>query len=174
MSILDIPINRNFLSPTGGTLQIKKLPTTVFFAQKMNIPGVGVSNVPQQPTPFIQLPQTSDHMLFQEFKIQFSVDEDLKNYQEIFNWIVGINFPDNFSQYKELNDQPKFSGLGLKSDMSLIINTNGKIPNIEVNFIDAFPVDLSSIDIDTTDNSITYVTAQASFIYEKYTFNKLR
>lgn len=167
------PINKNYLSPTGGTMIIKKIPHVTFFCQQMNIPGIGFNSVPNQPTPFVKIPQTGDHLEFQELKLQFSVDEDLKNWKEIYDWIVSIGFPEDTSQFKKLQDQPKYTGEGIKSDLSLIINTNGKIPNIDITFIDAFPVEISGIEINTTDPSIKYVTATVTFIYEQYKFNSL-
>jgi hypothetical protein len=105
--------------------------------------------------------------------IQYKVDEDLNNYMEIYNWIKALGFPDNYRQYKTLADQPKTSGEGLVSDISLIMFSNARIPTYEVLFRDAFPVSTSSLIFDTTRSDVEFLEASATFRYTSFSIKSV-
>lgn len=173
MSALDrTPINTNFLLPDGFIIVIKRCPTVKFFTQQINVPGISAS-VPEHPTPLIHIPQTPDHMQFDDLSFTFKVDEDLRNYMEIFNWINGLTYPEDHSEYKELADKEQFTGDGLKSDISLLITTNIKNPNIEINYLDCFPIALSGFTMSTTEDSVQEITTSATFKFTKYDIKTL-
>ena len=174
MTALDFtPTNKNFLSPLGFKFLVKKLPNVNFFVQKANIPGIAIASQPIQPTPFTKIPYAGDHIEYNEFQLVFRVDEDLQNYMEIHNWIKGLGFPENLGAYAALANQKPETGMGLKSDASLIITTNGKSPNYECIFEDAFPVNLSDLNFDTTDETVDYIEATATFYYTLYKITAL-
>lgn len=174
MSALEtVPTNKNFLSPLGFRFFIKKLPNVNFFVQKVNVPGVSIAQSPTMPNPFTKIPYAGDHLEFEELQITYTVDEDLTNYLEIYNWIRGLSFPENFSEYKSISSKPIQTGEGLKSDASLIITTNGKSPNFECIFEDAFPVSISNINFATTDDSVNYIETTATFLYTQFKISAL-
>lgn len=167
-----IPTNKNFLSPLGFRFLVKKLPNVNFFAQKANIPGISMGTT-EQPNPFIAIPYYGDHMQFNELEVTFRVDEDMKNYLEINTWIRALAFPEKFSEFAALFKKTPMSGEGLKSDASLIITTNGKNPNYECSFQDIFPISLSDLVFDTTDDSVNYLEATVQFRYTQYKISGL-
>lgn len=167
------PTNKNFLSPLGFRFFIKKLPNVNFFVQKVNVPGISIAQNPTMPNPFTKIPYAGDHLEFNELQITYRVDEDISNYLEIYNWIRGLAFPDNFGEYAALASKTPTSGEGLKSDASLIITTNGKSPNFECVFEDAFPINISNIDFVTTDETVNYIEATATFLYTQFKISAL-
>lgn len=174
MSALETtPVNKNFLSPLGFRFSIQKLPNVNFFVQKVNIPGLAMGATPTAPNPFVEIPYSGDHLLYNEFRITFKVDEDMKNFLEIHHWLRGLGFPDDFAEYSTILNEDRMLGGGLKSDASLIITTNGKSPNIQCNFIDVFPVALSDIDFNTTDDTVDYIEVTATFRYTSYEISAL-
>ena len=166
------PQNMNYLLPDGYKIVIKKLPTTIFFIQEFDIPGFSLPPV-EQGSPFINLPHTGDHVIFEDLTFTFKVDENLKNYMEIYDWITKSGYTDVYSQYKELADKPRFSNEGLYSEISVLITTNIKNPNIEFTFLEAFPIALSGFKLGTTDKNTTEVSATATFKYQKYNITVL-
>lgn len=171
MTALDrTPLNTNYLQPDGFLIQIKKLPTVTFFTQQINVPAFQLPPT-FQPNPYINIPIPGDHIVFDDLQFQFKVDEDLKNYIELYNWIQGLGYPDDYSQFKDLKNQP--IGSGLYTDISLLITTNIKNPNIEILFRDAFPIALGGFNMMTTDGSITEVTSTATFKFQKYNISVL-
>lgn len=168
MTVLDrSPINMNFLQADGFQVVIRRLPHVTFFTQEIKIPGFTLTPT-QQPTPYISIPQTGDHIEFEPLSITFKIDEDLKNFMEIYNWIVGIGYPDDTSQYKALADKGIMSGEGIVSDISIMITTNIKNYNVEFMFRDCFPISLGGFELSTTNPDVTHLSTTATFKYTKY------
>jgi hypothetical protein len=166
------PTNKSFLSPLGFNFAIKKLPTTNFFLTRANIPGFSVGVV-EAPNPFVKLPIPGDKVQFNELQVTFKVDEDMKNYLEIFNWIMGLGFPDNYGQYANIKGKEKTSGEGIYSDATLTILTSAMNPNMEFTFRNAFPFSLTDLDFNTTSTDVEYLEATVSFRYELFTINTI-
>ncbi len=173
MSALDnIPDNKNFLSAFGFKFQIKKTPNLNFFVQSVNIPGISLVPL-ESPNPFVKIPYSGDHIDFSNISLTFKVDEDLENYLEIHNWIRQLGFPEDFSQYKQIAAQPLTSGLGIVSDISIMILSSSRNPKFEVVFKDAFPVSLSDLTFNTTNPDVDYIEATAAFSYTSFNVEKL-
>lgn len=173
MSAVDnTPTNKNFLSPLNFKFQIKKAPHVNFFIQQVNIPSILLQS-PEKGNPFVNIPFPGEHLKFGELKIAFKVDEDLKNYLEIHNWIRALGKPENFEQYKTIQDKPIASGDGIYSDISLIVLASSKMANYEIVFVDAYPVTLSDLNFTTVDSDVNYITASATFKYTYYTITNI-
>lgn len=166
------PQNQNFLQQDGFLFVIKKCPTAVFFTQKLSIPGLTIPPT-EHPTPFVKIPIAGDHIEYEDLSFDFKVDEDLKNWNELYKWMTGQGYPEEHAEYKELAKQPKWSGDGLVSDISVIPTTNLKNPNVEIVFKDAFPMYLSGFDFEVTSDGVMYATATTTFKYLKFEINVL-
>lgn len=163
--------NRNFLSPLNFKFTLKRAPHINFFVQKVNIPSLSLTQA-ETTNPFVNVAYAGDHLDYGNLELTFRVDEDLQNYLEIHDWIrsQGKLY---FNEYKNLAEAPKYSGSGLKSDIALTLLTSNKKANYEIVFKDAFPLSLSSVDFDTTDEDVSYVEASASFRYVYYEISKV-
>ena len=168
----ETPDNVNFLSPLVFKFQVKKTPVLNFYVQNINLPGVHLQQT-ESPNPFVQLPQSGDHILYDDLMINFKVNEDFSNWLEIYNWIKGMGFPKNFDQYAALDDVAVATGEGLRSDASLIIMTSDRIPKYNVVFHNAFPISISSLIFDVTRLRDDYIDAAATFRYDYYTFEEV-
>lgn len=162
-----IPTNRNFLSPLNFKFQVKKTPNVEFFIQTVNIPAMSIQAVTRG-TPFIALQYSGEHIDYAPLQITFKVDEELVNYMELYSWLRGLGFPNEFSEYKELADKPQYTGEGIRSDISLLILSSDNNVKYEVLFKDAFPVSLSDITFDVRGTSVNYITASAQFKFNSY------
>ncbi len=171
MTALDnIPENKNFLSPLGFKFQIKKSPHLNFFVQNVNIPGIALSPAVSS-NPFVRLSYPGDHIQYDDIMVSFKVDEDLQNYLEIHNWIRDLGFPNKFNEYKRIESVAPITGMGIRSDISLIILSSAKNPIYDVTFKDAFPVSLSSLIFDTTSQDVNYIEASTTFRYTSFEIN---
>lgn len=166
------PSNKNFLSPLVFQFSIHRAPNVNFNIQSATIPGIMLDQV-EVSNPFISIPLPGDHIYFEELAIHFKVSEDLSDWLEIWEWIKNTGFPNNYDEYKSLSDQPISSGLGLRSDISLIIANNNKNASFEVLFKDALPISLSNLQFDTTVPSTQYLDAFASFRFVSYDIRRL-
>jgi hypothetical protein len=171
-AVNNTPQNKNFLSPLNFKFSIKRAPNLNFFIQKANIPSIRIPSF-EIPTIFNPIPTPYTHMEYGDFDITFKVDEDFQNYLEIHNWIRALGFPEQFEERTAISKNPDYSGEGLYSDLSLIILNSAKKPNYEFTFRSAFPTDLSSVEFDTSDDDVDYVTASASFKYMLFDIVKI-
>ncbi len=161
------PDNVNFLSPLVYKFQIKKTPNLNFYVQNVNLPGLHLQPV-DQPNPLVKIPYGGDHLEYDEISINFKVDENMKNWLEIHNWIRAMGFPKSSTEHAALTAPSVPLGEGLTSDLNLIICDSQRNPQISVNFEHAFPISLASLIFDTTIVGEAYLTAAATFQYTKY------
>jgi hypothetical protein len=156
------PENKNFLSPIGFQFAIQRLPNVNYFCTSASIPEISVGEVETQ-NPFIRLPTPGEKLAFGQLQLQFRVDEDLKNFQEIYDWLIGLGYPDEFQQ--RANVQANY---GIFSDASLLITTNQYKPNVDVKFVDLYPTSLSAVEFNIEQGDVEYLNANVSFSYRRY------
>lgn len=159
----------NYLSPIEFIVSVKRLPHVQFFIQRAIIPGISLQPIPR-PTALNPIFETADRLVYNDLNLSFIVDEKMDNFIEVFNWMHGISFPQNFQQYKNLNE----SEYGLKSDISIVIHNSNKNPHLEINFKDCFPIALGDITLDTTMPDVQYPEATVTFAYNSYSINKIK
>lgn len=110
----------------------------------------------------------------EDFQISFKVDEDLKNYLEVHNWLLGIYYPDSHSQYAALSKisrSDKMLGTGVFSDMTAIIYDSARRPKFEVRFQDAFPRAMSGLRFTTRNDTVEPLDVTVAFRYRHFTIH---
>ena len=171
--------NRNFLSPVGFKFALKRSPAVAFFCNEANIPSMDLG-VAEQPTYLKNIPTPGDKIQFGDLNLRFLVDEDLKNYMEIQNWIRGLGFPESLKEFVDLENEAEMAsnfgnnaGHDIYSDGTLQILSSNLVPKFQVVFSDLFPYSLSTVTFDATDTDIEYFTADVSFKYTIYEITDL-
>ena len=166
--------NRNYMSPLGFKLILTKTPKVDFLCQSANIPQISMGTA-IQPTYLKDIPVPGDKVLYDDLTVRFLVDEKMENYLAIYKWITGLGYPESLGQFKQLktNDirtnasasddgDPRYFEF---SDATLqILNSNYK-PSVLVNFKDAFPTSLSTLEFDVANRDYSYFTANVTFKY---------
>jgi hypothetical protein len=168
-SLQDQPTNISFLSPIGFKFQLNNFPEVNYFCQSATLPGVSVSSI-SVPTPLKTIELPGDEVSFEELSIRFVVDENMKNWLAIYDWIIGLGFPTEEGQakYKKLAEDSE-----LTTDATLTVLTGNMNPQINFRFHECFPLSLSSIAFDSGGTDVDYVTADVSFRYDVYTVENL-
>ena len=163
------PINTSFLSPIGFKFQLNNFPEVNYFVQSASLPGVSISAI-DVPTALKTIAIAGDEVNFEELSIKFIVDENMKNWLSIYDWIIGLGFPTKEGQekYKKLAIASE-----LTTDATLTVLTSNMNPQINFVFRECFPLSLSSIPFDSGGTDIDYVTADVSFRYDVYTVENL-
>ena len=156
------PTDPNFLSPLGFKFSLKRAPNVNFFVTDANIPSFGIGYI-NLPTPFKYLEFPGDKPAFGDFVLTFKVDENLRNYLEIYVWLAKLGFPESFEQYASIKNTAIGSGGGVVSDGTLTILNSSMMPTTEVTFTNMFPYTLSEVNFTTADDTVNYVTARAAF-----------
>jgi len=166
------PVNANFLSQFNFQFSMKRAPNVDYFVQAATLPGISLDPV-NTDNPLVNIPQPGDHLYYEEFGMQFKVDEYLNNYLEIHNWLKALGYPNTNDEYAAIAANPEFTGLGLKSDCSLFISNNLKNYKIEVVFKDAFPISLSNLQFDITSTDVSFLDCFCALKYTSYDINRL-
>lgn len=166
---VNIPSNRNFLSPLGFKFVLARAPNLNYNVQTVVLPDLTLGTV-ERPTPFVPIP-LEGNLQFGDLSVTFKVDEDLANYKELQEWMVGLGGPESFDQYKALSDASKAYPMGsggLYSDISVTILSSASRPNVSFRFLGCLPTALSGLQFTSTDTSVAYVDATASFRFIRY------
>ena len=151
-SLVNQPKNMNPLADVQFKFDIAALPETSFFVQTASLPGISLT--PME----IGLPQRQGIALntgviqYEELSIAFLVDEYLKNWMEVYNWMLG--------------NPSETSGV-------LTILSSSMNPTMEIHFKDIFPTSLSEIPFNSTTTDPIYQVATVSFNYTEYIIKNL-
>ena len=78
------------------------MPHVNYFTTSANIPDMTLGQIDTIDNTFIKLPVPGDKLTFGLLTIRFRVDEDLKNFSEVYDWMIGLGYPDNFQQRSDL------------------------------------------------------------------------
>ena len=169
--------NRNYMSPVGFKLILTKTPKVDFLCQSANIPQISMGTA-IQPSYLKDIPVPGDKVLYDDLSDRFLVDEKMENYLAIHKWMTGLGYPEFRAQYDQLKKDDNRTNRGVVdkgdpryfefSDATLqVLNSNYK-PSVLINFKDAFPVSLSTLDFDVTTRDYNYFTAEVTFKYTIY------
>ena len=169
--------NRNYMSPLGFKLVLTKTPKVDFLCQSANIPSISMGTA-IQPSYLKDIPVPGDKVLYDDLNVRFLVDEKMENYLAIHKWITGLGYPESIGQYSQLKKDDKRTDRRVDdsadplyfqySDATLqVLNSNYK-PSVLINFKDAFPISLSTLDFDVTTRDYNYFTAEVTFKYTIY------
>ena len=95
------PIVMDYASPIQFRFKCTKLPLVEYFCQTANIPSISLGTATIN-TPLYDYPVPGDTIQYQSFDMSFLVDENLSNYKELHDWINGLGFPKNHTQFADL------------------------------------------------------------------------
>ena len=184
------PTKLDYASPTQFKFNILKLPKVEYFCTAINVPGVELSSL-EQVTPLKNIPVPGEKLTYQDLNVTFLVDENLENYRELHNWLTGLGFPEDHTQFANLQSAgtdrfPTSSGsvsteIGKQkygapsagstlSDATLMVLTNKNNPVVEIRFKDLFPTSIGPLQYNQQETDITYLSVNCVFKYEIYTF----
>jgi len=170
--------NKNFLSPIGFVFLLEKARKTSFLCQKAEIPSITLGKVDIPTRGMVSIP-IEGNVQYGELNIEFIVDEDLRNYMELHNWIRALGVPQgdavSTEAFKNAHRNPRIPTGQYKgyndyrySDATLQVLNNNNLVNFDVVFKDVFPVALSTMPFDVTGTDNDYLTATATFEYVLY------
>lgn len=161
--------NRNFLSSVAFKFNLAKYPKVDFFSNSAIIPQLTLATA-TQPTYLKDIDVPGEKLTFGDFTLKFLVDENMENYLAVYNWLVGLGFPETTKQFKEITtdsaDQRDLTEAFCDGTLRILNSNYREISRVK--FKDLFPVSLTSLDFDATTSDVQYFTAQATFKYTVY------
>ena len=181
------PSKSDYASPIQFRFKCTKLPLVEFFVQSANIPGISLGSATQT-NPLYDIPLPGDKITYAALDMSFLVDENLNNYKEIHDWILGLGFPSNNQQFQDLQSagsdrfpgssrstaatgtstpQPLNEG-GIYSDAILTVLNSKNIAKTEIRFQNVYPTSLGGLNYDVRQTDVDYLNASVSFNYMNY------
>ena len=163
--------NRNFLSGVGFKFNLTKFPKVDFFSNSARIPELNLE-LTTQASYLKNIDVPGERLSYGEFTLRFLVDENMENYQSIYDWLTGLGFPETTKEFAEIikdKDGQRDPKEAFCDGTLRILNSNFREVG-KVKFNDLFPISLTSLEFDATNTDVQFFTAEATF---KYTLYKL-
>ena len=181
------PAIMDYASPIQFRFKCTKLPKVEFFCQTANIPGISIGSA-SMPTGLKDIPLPGDKVTYQDLAISFLVDENLENYKEIHDWIIGLGAPQDHTQFANLRatSSDRFPGTsssnaitgqatadplpesGMYSDATLTVLNSKNIAVTEIRFHNIFPTSLGALSYDVQASDVNYLSTAVDFSYMYY------
>ena len=161
--------NRNFLSGVGFKFSLTKFPKVDFFSNSARIPELTLE-LTTQPSYLKNIDVPGERLTFGDLTLRFLVDENMENYQSIYDWLTGLGFPETTKEFAEIikdKDGQRDPKEAFCDGTLRILNSNYR-EVAQVKFRDLFPTSLTSLDFDATNTDVQYFTAEATFKYTIY------
>ena len=165
-------------------------PTTEWFVVRANVPGVSLGQAVQT-TPLLDMPIIGDKLTYDDFYVTFLVDEELKNYTEMHDWLVNCAAPQERSQFRGkerpagipkrpqtqiqdllLGNIPE-SDRDLYSNLDLFIMSSKNNPIVKIQMVEAFPISLTNIEYSHQESDVTYAECTATFAFSYFTISAI-
>ena len=154
------PANDNYLKTNTFKFNINRCPALTYFTQSISLPGISVTSQ-QFPTKYatpVNLPSNlAEHG---ELTIRMIVDEKLRNWKEMYDWIKETVY---------LRDDT--DGTNPKqyySSANLLILNSGYNAVIDIEFANVFPTRLGDIPFTSSQTMTEIVVVDLSLSYSGY------
>jgi len=150
--------NLNLLNGTSFKVDINKTitPNLEYFITSANLPGISVAAA-MHPTMNRNLKMPGDKIEYMPLELVFLVDENMKNWQEIYDWLL-----------VEVTSKDSIHGDLKHRDLTLtIMNSHNNIGK-QIQFVDCFPTELSGLEFNLQNTDVQYLTATVTIEYSYY------
>jgi hypothetical protein len=165
VSDISRPDNNNYLSSNYFRLMISRAPTLSYFAQQVAIPSISLQELIQPTTLSTAISIPGNKYDFKPLSVKFLVDENLRGWKEVYDWITSI--ANLTSTENTINFKDRFS------DISLYLMNSSYKEKFLITFRKAYPVDLSEIALSVQDTDNVPLSCVASFRYTYFEFEAL-
>lgn len=155
MSNSNLTTNLNLLAPTGFRLTINRneFANTEFFVTQFSMPSVNLGET-QINYKNAQGYVPGETLSFDSLSMRLAVDEDMKGYTELLNWMV------------------KNETTLEVHDMVLSVLSNNNTLNKQIRFSNVFPVSIGGVEFDTQNSDIEFLQTDITFRYDRFTIIK--
>lgn len=144
--------NKNTLSPLGFKLAINStdFPVFEYFCTQVTWPGVSLPAIDGK-YKNLQAAIAGDSLRYDPLTVQFIIDENMKNYLELYDWL-----------YKNAREAITYR------DLTLNILSNQSTSNLYVQFMNATITSLGSFEFSTQSTEVNNIICTADFSYDAF------
>jgi len=170
------PTNPNPLQSNKFLLNFSRLPNLQYFCQSVSVPGLSLTEAVIT-NPFVDLYSPGEKPIYDLLNVTFIIDEEMKSWIEIHDWIRAMTFPTKFEEYRQLPRLSKGNSVSPTfpqfSDASITIFSSSNKPYYRIKYYEAFPTTLSTFVLSSQDGPDNILTADATFRYSYFDIEKL-
>lgn len=160
---MTLTTNFNYLQPTGFRLVIDRTnyPNLEFFVQDFTHAGVIMNTADLQYKKLASIPFIGDKLTYNEMLANIILDEDMKAYTEMHDWmrrILDQDMTTPVDRFKAKTEKPP-----AQSDITLSILSSSNNPVVRIKYRDCIPTALTDIQFQSTAGGESFITFGASF-----------
>ena len=160
---MTLTTNFNYLQPTGFRLVIDRTnyPNLEFFVQDFTHAGVIMNTADLQYKKLAAIPFIGDKLTYNEMLANIILDEDMKAYTEMHDWmrrILDQDMTTPVDRFKAKTEKPP-----AQSDITLSILSSSNNPVVRIKYRDCIPTALTDIQFQSTAGGESFITFGASF-----------
>ncbi len=152
------PTNDNVLQLSKFTLAFPNLPFGLYYCQDIILPGISTSGVTID-TPFSKTYRHGDKLDYDPLVITVLCDEDMRVWEETFNWLSAVAFPEGYAQYAQVP---------LYGDAVLTTLKNSNLTNLMFKFKACHPISMSQLRFSTKVNANDPPVFDVQFRYDTF------
>ena len=148
----------NFLSSGKFLINLSRLPGVDFYCQSISTPDVTVNTTNVNYIAGHTF-ETDTQISYGNLTINFIVDENLNNYNQVLNWLKGISPDTSLEESKKLYDESKQIGSGFDyTDIELIF------PKSKQTYVykNCTPTSLSGLEFNVSED--LFISASVTFM----------
>jgi len=158
----------NLMNTQVFQLAIPYTPSVNEYVQSVSLPGVTLGEAFME-TPLIKSPEPGDKLIYSPLAITFLVDEGLKNWKELYDWLKSLGFPTDMTQYGVLPHLlNRVDDDRVVCDITMLIYNNQTQPILKTVFFDCFPISIGDIPLNVADTGSQPTICTADFMYRSY------
>lgn len=164
--------NFNYLQPTSFKLTIdrRNYPNLEFFCQNITHPGMIMSSVEVPYQKVSGVPFPGDKLTFNELSCNIILDENLKGYSEMFDWMrrlldTNLNTSAVSRAARRGNamvNPPTYADITLS-----ILSSHNNLTK-QVRYIDCVPTSLGDIVFESTSSGTEFIVFSSSFRFNYF------
>lgn len=163
--------NTNSLYGNHYKFTIDRLPDLTFFVQSVQTSAVS-SNQIIQPNPFSNVHHPGDKLTFSSFQVTYLIDAQFKNYFSLYYWMKGYGFPHSFEEVQQFREKQRTLVSNVRATVHNLETTHAVLSVLtpdtsaivaEIDYEGVFPIELSSLQFQTTDSDAPLLTATCTF-----------
>ena len=169
------PDTNNYLATNYFKLEITRLPLVTYHCQSVNLPSLSLTPAEQHTSLGTTVKWIGGRYNWEDLTVNFIVDEDMKNWIEVFEWMEQIAIMTDVKNTLNYSIPNKPTGQlqDYYSNARLAITNSSYKPKLQVNIVDMFPITLSGIQFNSTNTDNEPVVASVTFAYMYYNIDRL-
>ena len=149
-------------------IDIPLAPSVNEWIQSVSLPGLTLGEASIE-NPFIRQPEPGDKLIFSPLSFSFIVDEQMKNFIEMYNWMTALGFPENLQQYGVMPRQVnRVSDKDVTCDITILVYNNQTKPILKFTMFGCFPIALGDMPLNSAGTDSETPVCTGDIMYRNY------